>query len=115
MIVSRTSSYPYRYAGKLSIRESAAILSHASYFIGPDSLLMHIANGLNIKSTIIFGDPAPLAVLVTRKTSILVILLTAALAGSIKDMKNNENLKCMHESSVRKVFMSIQTLMKQSL
>ena len=48
-----------RYAGKLSMRESAAILSKASYFIGPDSLLMHIANGLNIPSTIIFGGSRP--------------------------------------------------------
>ena len=49
----------HRFAGKLSMRESAAILSKASYFIGPDSLLMHIANGLNIKSTIIFGGSRP--------------------------------------------------------
>lgn len=49
----------HRYAGKLSMRESAAILSTASYFIGPDSLLMHIANGLNIPSTIIFGGSRP--------------------------------------------------------
>ena len=49
----------HRYAGKLSMRESAAILSKTNYFIGPDSLLMHIANGLNIKSTIIFGGSRP--------------------------------------------------------
>ena len=49
----------HRYAGKLSMRESAALLSYASYFIGPDSLLMHIANGLNIPSTIIFGGSRP--------------------------------------------------------
>jgi len=49
----------HRYAGKLSMRESAAILSTASYFIGPDSLLMHIANGLDIPSTIIFGGSRP--------------------------------------------------------
>ena len=49
----------YRYAGKLSMRESAAILSTASYFIGPDSLLMHMANGLDIPSTIIFGGSRP--------------------------------------------------------
>tara|TARA_B100000989_G_scaffold206850_2_gene156693 strand:- start:2876 stop:3841 length:966 start_codon:yes stop_codon:yes gene_type:complete len=48
-----------RFAGKLSMRESASILSHANYFIGPDSLLMHIANGLNIPSTIIFGGSRP--------------------------------------------------------
>jgi len=50
----------HRYAEKLSMRESAAILSKASYFIGPDSLLMHIANGLEIPSTIIFGGSRPL-------------------------------------------------------
>ncbi len=49
-----------RYAGKLSMRQSAAILSHASYFIGPDSLLMHIANGLNIPSLILFGGSRPI-------------------------------------------------------
>ena len=49
----------HRFAGKLSMRESAAILSKAKYFIGPDSLLMHISNGLNIPSTIIFGGSRP--------------------------------------------------------
>ena len=37
------------------MRESAAILSKANYLIVPNSLLMHIANGLNIPSTIFFG------------------------------------------------------------
>jgi ADP-heptose:LPS heptosyltransferase len=49
----------HRYAGNLSMRESAAILSKADYFIGPDSLLMHIANGLNIPSLILFGGSRP--------------------------------------------------------
>lgn len=44
-----------RFAGKHTMRESASLLSHANFFIGPDSLLMHVANGLNIKSIIIFG------------------------------------------------------------
>lgn len=48
-----------RYAGKLTKRESAAIVSKANYFIGPDSLLMHIANGLSIPSIIIFGGSRP--------------------------------------------------------
>jgi ADP-heptose:LPS heptosyltransferase len=49
----------HRYAGKLSMRESAAIISKANYFIGPDSLLMHVANGVDIPSTIIFGGSRP--------------------------------------------------------
>ena len=48
-----------RYAGKLTMRKSAALLSQCNLFIGPDSLLMHIANGLDIKSIIIFGGSRP--------------------------------------------------------
>ena len=48
-----------RFAGELSMRQSAAILSCAKIFLGPDSLLMHIANGLNIPSLILFGGSRP--------------------------------------------------------
>ena len=48
-----------RFAGKYSIRESAALMSKMNLFVGPDSLLMHIANGLNIPSLIIFGGSRP--------------------------------------------------------
>jgi ADP-heptose:LPS heptosyltransferase len=48
-----------RFAGKCSMRESAALMSQCKLFVGPDSLMMHIANGLNIKSIIIFGDGRP--------------------------------------------------------
>ena len=48
-----------RFAGNLSMRESAAILSHSDLFVGPDSLLMHIANGLEIPSVILFGGSRP--------------------------------------------------------
>jgi len=47
------------FSGKHTMRESAALLSQANLFIGPDSLLMHIANGLSIKSIIIFGGSRP--------------------------------------------------------
>ena len=36
-----------RFAGKLTMRESAAILAQADLHIGPDSLLMHMANGVD--------------------------------------------------------------------
>jgi ADP-heptose:LPS heptosyltransferase len=48
-----------RFAGKHTMRESASLLSQADFFIGPDSLLMHVANGLDIKSIIIFGGSRP--------------------------------------------------------
>ena len=36
------------FAGKLGLRESMAVLSHARAHIGPDSFLMHAANGLGV-------------------------------------------------------------------
>ncbi|HYE33192.1 MAG TPA: glycosyltransferase family 9 protein [Methylomirabilota bacterium] len=45
----------HSFAGKLSLRESMAILSQASLHIGPDSFLMHAANGVDVRSIIIFG------------------------------------------------------------
>ena len=47
------------FAGKLSMRQTAAILSQCNLYIGPDSLLMHLANGVNLKAIIIFGDARP--------------------------------------------------------
>jgi ADP-heptose:LPS heptosyltransferase len=44
-----------RFAGNISPRESMAILSSAAIHIGPDSFLMHAANGLDVPSVIIFG------------------------------------------------------------
>ncbi len=44
-----------RFAGKLSMRESMAVLNFAKLHVGPDSFLMHAANGLNIPSVVIFG------------------------------------------------------------
>ena len=54
-----TFEHVIRYAGKCSMRNSAALLSQSKIFVGPDSLLMHVANGLDIKSVIIFGNARP--------------------------------------------------------
>ena len=76
----------HQYAGKLSMRESAAILSKANLFIGPDSLLMHVANGLNIPSVIIFGDQDRLAASDMTEMLISPLVPIAALAGFTKAM-----------------------------
>jgi ADP-heptose:LPS heptosyltransferase len=46
-------------AGKLSMRESMAVLAQASLHIGPDSFLMHAANGVDVTSIIIYGGSRP--------------------------------------------------------
>jgi ADP-heptose:LPS heptosyltransferase len=44
-----------RLAGKLTPRESLAVLSHCSLHVGPDSFLVHGANGLDVPSVVIYG------------------------------------------------------------
>ena len=43
------------FAGRLPMRGSMAVLAHARQHIGPDSFLMHAANGLGVPSVILFG------------------------------------------------------------
>ena len=103
-----------RCAGKLSMRESAAILSNANYFIGPDSLLMHIANGLNIQSVIIFGG--------SRSVNCFGYSENTNLSNNPEcspcwihstDGKCNESLKCLHNISVPTVFNSLMDMINK--
>ena len=97
----------HRYAGKLSMRESAAILSYASYFIGPDSLLMHIANGLNIPSTIIFGGSRPVNCFGYADNINLSITLECSpcwIHHGYDECRND--LKCLNQISVSQVLKS---------
>jgi ADP-heptose:LPS heptosyltransferase len=43
------------FAGKLSMRESMAMLTQVALHIGPDSFLMHAANGVDVPAVIIYG------------------------------------------------------------
>lgn len=58
-----------RFAGSLTMRESMAVLGECDLHLGPDSFLMHAANGLDVPSVIIFGGsrtPANLGYAVNR-------------------------------------------------
>jgi ADP-heptose:LPS heptosyltransferase len=44
-----------RFAGQASLRESMALLACARLHVGPDSFLMHAANGLDVPAVILFG------------------------------------------------------------
>ena len=105
----------HRYAGQLSMRESAAILSHASYFIGPDSLLMHVANGLNISSVIIWGGSRPVNCFGYEKNLNLRNFPSCSPCWIHQGYEScKEDLKCMHQISVNKVISSINMIMKKS-
>jgi ADP-heptose:LPS heptosyltransferase len=98
------------YAGQLTMRESAALLSYASYFIGPDSLLMHIANGLNVPSTIIFGGSRPVECFGYSEN---VNVISAPECSPCWIHKGYEvctnNIKCM-DITPKKVFSDLQSL-----
>lgn len=105
-----------RFAGHCSMRESAALLSKVDFFVGPDSLLMHLANGLNIPSVIIFGGSRPIRCFGYKENINLGSSPTCSPCWIHQGYEEcNENLKCMHEISVRTVFSSIQTLTKKPL
>ncbi len=105
-----------RFAGKYTMRESIALLSQAKFFIGPDSLLMHAANGLNVPSLIIFGGARPVKCFGYQQN---INLSTKPYCSPcwihMSHDTCKENLKCLHEISVSQVLNSIKTLMKKSL
>jgi len=94
-----------RYAGKLSMRESAAILSKANLFIGPDSLLMHVANGLNIPSVIIFGGSRPVDCFGYDGNVNLFSRTNCSPCWIHEGYEScNEDMKCMKDISLEMVF-----------
>ena len=97
-----------RYAGELSMRESAAILSQSDHFIGPDSLLMHMANGLEIPSTIIFGGSRPVGCFGYEQNNNLINTPECSPCWIHEGYETcNNNLKCMTKFSIFEVIDSI--------
>jgi ADP-heptose:LPS heptosyltransferase/2-polyprenyl-3-methyl-5-hydroxy-6-metoxy-1,4-benzoquinol methylase len=58
--------------GKLSLRQSAVLISRAKVFIGLDSFPMHVANAFEIPSVVLFGSTDPGKILIDgRKLKIV--------------------------------------------
>ena len=108
-----TFKFVKRFAGYCSMRESAALLSKVDFFLGPDSLLMHVANGLNIPSVIIFGGSRPISCFGYKENINLGTSPNCSPCWIHQGYEEcKENLKCLNEISVSKVFSSIHLLMK---
>ncbi len=72
--------------GKLSLRQSAALISKAQLFIGLDSYPMHIADAFKVPSVILFGSTDPRKVLMNGHT--------------VKTVQSSENcLGCRHDTT----------------
>lgn len=105
----------HRFAGKLTIRESAALLQFAKIFIGPDSLLMHIANGLNIKSVIIFGGSRPIKCFGYNRNENLSSRPHCSPCWIHEKYETcSYNIKCMDSISVSDVLHSFEKLYQHS-
>jgi ADP-heptose:LPS heptosyltransferase/transcription elongation factor Elf1 len=72
--------------GKLSLRQSAALISKAKLFMGLDSYPMHIADAFKIPSVILFGSTDPRKVLMNGHT--------------VKTVQSSEHcLGCRHDTT----------------
>jgi ADP-heptose:LPS heptosyltransferase len=101
----------HRFAGKLSMRESAALLSLALYFVGPDSLLMHVANGLNIPSSIIFGGSRPVGCFgYTNNVNLGSTLECSPCWIHHGYDKCQHDLKCLNQISVSHILKSMNSI-----
>jgi ADP-heptose:LPS heptosyltransferase len=102
----------YSFAGKHTMRESAALLSQCQLFVGPDSLLMHIANGLNIKSIIIFGGSRPVDCF-GYSENINLVYTPACSPCWIHDGYEtcDHQVKCMNEISKESVLDAVTSLL----
>jgi len=105
-----------RLAGKLSKRESMAVLGECQLHLGPDSFLMHAANGLNIPSVIIFGGsrtPANLGYATNRNLYADIACSGCWLSGH-KGSECPHNLVCMDAISPEMVLTSASELLAPS-
>lgn len=99
-----------RFAGELSMRESMAVLSRCDVFVGPDSFLMHTANGLGIPSVIIFGGSRPPACLGYTENVNLFVSMPCGPCW-LHDSRGDvcpHGIDCMNKISVEEVELAIR-------
>ena len=97
------------FGGKLNKRESMAMLSLASVHIGPDSFLMHVANGLDVPSVIIYGGSRPPACLGYAENRNLYVQVECAPCWlhTTKGEHCPHDMKCMKMISVGEVYEAV--------
>ena len=54
-ILSRTQAKPLNLAGQLSIKEMGAVARRARLFVGVDSMPMHLAAAMGVRTVALFG------------------------------------------------------------
>jgi len=100
-----------RLAGTLSMRESMAVLAQADLHIGPDSFLMHAANGVNTPAVIIYGGSRPPGCLGYAQNVNLAVQIECSPCW-IHDSKGGKcphDIKCMDMITPEKVLEAVES------
>jgi heptosyltransferase-2 len=104
-------------AGKTSIRESAAILSRARFFVGNDSGPAHLAAAVGVPVVVLSGadDPRATSPMATAKR--LIYLENLDCISCVKNrcpLKKEQRMRCMTGISVEMVTGEIEQLLADS-
>lgn len=104
------------FAGRLGVRESMAVLSHAKAHVGPDSFLMHAANGLGVPSVILFGGSRTAANLGYAGNINLYVPMPCGpcYIHQSRGETCRHNLECMDRITVEQVHASVMKLMESA-
>jgi ADP-heptose:LPS heptosyltransferase len=104
------------FGGRLTKRESMAVLSHATVHVGPDSFLTHAARGLSVPSVVIFGGSRPVGCFGYEQNVNLAVNLECSpcwLHNSVGQFCPHE-MECMKLVSVDQVYAAVLTLIARS-
>lgn len=102
----------YDFAGKLTIKETAAMMKECSIIIGGDSGLMHLAAALNIRIVSIFGPTNPK---ITRPIGYKVTILKGNISCMPcypKLLTGCKNNKCMNIITPKMVYKYVSDCLK---
>ncbi|MDA3814671.1 MAG: glycosyltransferase family 9 protein [Candidatus Cloacimonetes bacterium] len=100
----------------LAIRESAAVLKNAGFFIGLEGGLMHLAKAVNIRSVIIYGGfIKPELSQYKENLNIVNIVDCSPCFSSEEKHTNCPTMKCMKAISVKDVTRQIGENFKEKL
>lgn len=115
-IVQEVDSHIVNIAGKTSLRESAAIISQAAFFVGNDSGPAHLAAATGTPLVVLSGadDPKETSPIARRKQLIYLSHLPCiSCVKNVCPIKGESHMRCMDDISVSMVLEGIKLLQSE--
>jgi heptosyltransferase-1 len=95
--------------GKTTLRQSAALVKHASLFIGGDTGMTHMAIGFNVPTVAIFGSTFPYDGTDMESVSILYRALDCSPCK--RSPSCGGDFRCMDEITIEEVRSSVERVL----